>query len=102
MTSDSHDVLADGAAEWQRAEQAVSRLIAAHHNLTRDDSDAGRANGPHHPAPTATPVPATPASATPVAPSSAGRWMTVVLLAALWIAIGLVVSAAILSVAMLL
>jgi hypothetical protein len=96
MTSDSHDVLADGTAEWKRAEEAVSRLIAAHHNLSRDDGDVERTDGSH-------PSAAMPGSeAAPIAQPSSGRWMTVVLLAALWLSIGLVVSAAIFSVAMLL
>jgi hypothetical protein len=96
MTSDSHDVLADGTAEWERAEQAVNRLIAARHNLLRDDGDAERTSGSPPSATTAEPA------AAPAAQSAAGRWMTVVLLAALWLSIGLIVSAAILSVAMLL
>lgn len=93
MTSDSHDVLADGTADWERAEQAITRLIAARHNLARDDGDAGRTSG-------LLPSATTAGAAAP--PPSARRWTTVVLLAALWLSIGLVVSAAILSIAMLL
>lgn len=111
MTSDSHEALSEGSVEWQRAEQALDRLIAAHHNLMRDGGTVAAAPGPHHAAVPAAPdvdLAADPAAIAavptvlPVAQAALSRWPTVVLLSAVWISVALVVSAAILSVAKLL
>lgn len=108
MTSDTHDVLPDGKAEWERAERAVDRLIAAHHNLMRDGDDTEDQPGSVHAAVPAAPaaVPAAhapePTVPAPAAEPSRPHWPTVILLSVVWISVALVVSAAILSVATLL
>jgi hypothetical protein len=110
MTSDTHDVLPGGKAEWERAERAVDRLIAAHHNLMRDGGDTADQPGSVHAAapdaaaaiPAAAALEPAAAAPEPAAQPSRLHWPTVILLSVVWISVALVVSAAILSVAMLL
>ncbi|MGD9920674.1 MAG: hypothetical protein AB7V13_04390 [Pseudorhodoplanes sp.] len=86
MSSD----LPAGRAEWERAERAVDRLIAARNNLMLAHDQAGQDSG----APLARTV--------NTAERPSGRWPTVILLAALSISVALIVSAAFISIALLL
>jgi hypothetical protein len=102
MTSETEDLLRGSKEEWERAEHALDRLIAAHHNLLRDGTQAdGAPDVPPEAAP-ALPVVVQQPAAAPVAPVVVSRWPTVILLAALSISAALVMSAAIIAVAKLL
>lgn len=101
MTSDTEDIQHDSKQEWEHAEQALDRLIAAHHNLLRAGARADTRASQTETVPASAAVVQLPA-AIPAAPSALSRWPTVILLSALSLSAALVVSAAIIAVAKLL